>query len=126
MPPSYCIRFMHRERNTIERRYQMQVFKLLILTQTNIYLLSHGVQKNSKEIFWNLKSEVLEYRIQTSKKIKYFNLYSSTCIHFWYILFWFAFCNFGFVKTVQSKRAFNKIRFCWFIYLKKSIFARIP
>ena len=53
--------WFHRENITIERRYQMKVYTLLILTQTNIYLFSQCVQKNSKEIFWNLKSEALEY-----------------------------------------------------------------
>ena len=39
----------------------MKVYTLLILTQTKIYLLSQCVKKNSKEIFWNLKLEALEY-----------------------------------------------------------------
>ena len=80
----------HIEKIDIERRCPMKVYTLLILTQTNIYLLSQCVRKNFKNIFLNFNLEASEYH-SNFKENKIFHF--TTCIHFWDILFWFTFYN---------------------------------
>ena len=69
----------------------------VVNTDPNKHLPAFTVcpKKDSKEIFLNLKSVALVYHSNFKENKIFYNLYFSTCIHFWDILFWFTFCNLG-------------------------------